>query len=598
LQTDFGLQVTYDEEGAIMVAVPSSYFGATCGLCGNFNEDPEDEATLPDGTRATGAGDWAESWREPCCQDGGCGKNCPGCTEEEKRLYRREGYCGVIAQPGGPFRHCHLLLDPAPFLEDCAFDTCHYKGHRDTLCKAIAAYVTQCQSHGLAVEPWRTPTFCGPSCPRHSHYELCGTSCPATCRGPLVPGDCSLVPCTEGCFCDQGFLLSGDECVPAGECGCEHRDRYYKKGEVFYASCRERCRCRAPGVLECQEAFCGAHEECRVEDGVLGCYPTGYGRVVVSGDPHYVTFDGRAFDLPGSCSYVLARLCGAGRGLTNFTVLLEQDAGGRGNVALMKKVVVSIHGYTLSVERGRSWEVMVKLEQNKAPQFNLDFFPLFMLDLAKYEQNWQTIHFLFTPSLDLFWFPPSCLLKTEFSQHWLPRRMLQVPMEGFKLHQDVLDREKNTQKVRFLGFFPQELFCSGLFFTWEADTLKGISSFAMAEKTPNPLRGAGSGMSSTFSLVKDDLCNLLGYRIGGKDFFRALMTFLPFFCVSSSPLPPPALSCPPHSHYELCTRTCDFTCASLSVPPPCSWTCFEGCQCDDGFLFDGEACVSLEQCGC
>lgn len=60
----------------------------------------------------------------------------------------------------------------------------------------------------------------------------------------------------------------------------------------------------------------------------------------------------------------------------------------------------------------------------------------------------------------------------------------------------------------------------------------------------------------------------------------------------------PALSCPPHSHYELCTRTCDFTCASLSVPAPCSWTCFEGCQCDDGYLFDGEACVSLEQCGC
>lgn len=70
--------------------------------------------------------------------------------------------------------------------------------------------------------------------------------------------------------------------------------------------------------------------------------------------------------------------------------------------------------------------------------------------------------------------------------------------------------------------------------------------------------------------------------------------------VKNTPFPPsfPALSCPPHSHYELCTRTCDFTCASLSVPTPCSWQCFEGCQCDDGFLFDGSSCVSLEQCGC
>jgi len=67
LQTDFGLQVTYDEDWAVMVAVPSSYFGVTCGLCGNFNEDTEDETTLPDGTQASSVEDWAESWRDPSC---------------------------------------------------------------------------------------------------------------------------------------------------------------------------------------------------------------------------------------------------------------------------------------------------------------------------------------------------------------------------------------------------------------------------------------------------------------------------------------------------------------------------------------------------
>lgn len=173
------------------------------------------------------------------------------------------------------------------------------------------------------------------------------------------------MPCTEGCFCDGGFVLSGDECVPAGECGCEHRDRYYKKGEDFYASCRERCRCKADGVVECEEVFCSAHEECRVEDGVLGCYPAGYGRLVVSGDPHYVTFDGRAFDLQGSCTYVLARVCKPERRLTNFSVVLEHDVGSRGNVALMKKVVVSIHGYTVGMERGKKWEVTVSWEGSR-----------------------------------------------------------------------------------------------------------------------------------------------------------------------------------------------------------------------------------------
>lgn len=61
---------------------------------------------------------------------------------------------------------------------------------------------------------------------------------------------------------------------------------------------------------------------------------------------------------------------------------------------------------------------------------------------------------------------------------------------------------------------------------------------------------------------------------------------------------PPALSCPPDSHYELCARTCDQTCASLSAGSSCTSKCFEGCQCDEGFVFNGGECVPMESCGC
>lgn len=143
------------------------------------------------------------------------------------------------------------------------------------------------------------------------------------------------------------------------ECGCLHRGRYHRLGDEFYASCRELCRCRPGGAVECREVSCGPHEECRLQDGVLGCHPAAYGQLVVTGDPHYVTFDGRAFDLPASCRYVLARLCRPAGRLSNFTVLLEQEAGGRGRAATVKKVVVDVHGYTVEVERGREWEVTV-----------------------------------------------------------------------------------------------------------------------------------------------------------------------------------------------------------------------------------------------
>ncbi|NXL40489.1 FCGBP protein, partial [Glaucidium brasilianum] len=369
VRTAFGLRVSFDWYSYARVLLPEAYAGAVCGLCGDANGDADDDFTTRDGKRAVDEIQLANSWKVgdvPGCS-AGCVGDCPVCNEEQKQAYRGDGYCGVIAKREGPFRACHNALNPAPFLEDCAFDACHYKGHRDTLCKAIAAYVTECQSRGVAVEAWRTPSFCGTSCPPHSHYELCGSGCPATCRNRAIPADCASTPCTEGCFCDRGFVLSGDQCVPAGECGCEHLDRYYKKGEEFYASCRERCRCEADGAVECQEVFCGAHEECRVEDGVLGCYPAGYGRLVVSGDPHYVTFDGRAFDLLGSCTYVLARVCKPDPRLTNFSVLLEHEVGGRGNVALVKRVVATIHGHAVAMERGRKWEVTVDGERYTLP---------------------------------------------------------------------------------------------------------------------------------------------------------------------------------------------------------------------------------------
>ncbi|ETE56784.1 IgGFc-binding protein, partial [Ophiophagus hannah] len=58
------------------------------------------------------------------------------------------------------------------------------------------------------------------------------------------------------------------------------------------------------------------------------------------------------------------------------------------------------------------------------------------------------------------------------------------------------------------------------------------------------------------------------------------------------------MTCPANSHYEVCTNTCSNHCANVTDAEPCPETCMEGCQCDDGFLFDGVACIPKEKCGC
>lgn len=60
----------------------------------------------------------------------------------------------------------------------------------------------------------------------------------------------------------------------------------------------------------------------------------------------------------------------------------------------------------------------------------------------------------------------------------------------------------------------------------------------------------------------------------------------------------PAMLCPAHSHYELCSDVCSAACPGLTSIIQCPKTCTEGCACDRGFLFNGQLCVEHQQCGC
>ena len=50
-----------------------------------------------------------------------------------------------------------------------------------------------------------------------------------SCPSLSAPEGCEST-CREGCVCDAGFVLSGDTCVPVGQCGCLHEGRYYPLG--------------------------------------------------------------------------------------------------------------------------------------------------------------------------------------------------------------------------------------------------------------------------------------------------------------------------------------------------------------------------------
>ncbi|XP_055521138.1 zonadhesin-like, partial [Leucoraja erinacea] len=59
-----------------------------------------------------------------------------------------------------------------------------------------------------------------------------------------------------------------------------------------------------------------------------------------------------------------------------------------------------------------------------------------------------------------------------------------------------------------------------------------------------------------------------------------------------------AMTCPANSNYTSCMDACPSTCADLAAPSQCDGPCTEGCECSRGFVYSGLACVPYHQCGC
>lgn len=202
------------------------------------------------------------------------------------------------------------------------------------------------------------------TCPSNSHYELCGTSCPSSCPSLSFPFLCATV-CQEGCQCDDGFLLSGNRCVPPMGCGCHHHGRYRQSGEQFWdgEECQSLCTCNGTtGAVRCTQNGCAPQESCRIVGSEYGCHPNPHGTCSASGDPHYLTFDGRAYDFQGTCRYVLATLCNTTDGLHHFVVKGKNEPWNGLPVSITAEVCVDVWGHRVHMSREQRGVVQVSSE--------------------------------------------------------------------------------------------------------------------------------------------------------------------------------------------------------------------------------------------
>ncbi|XP_076866545.1 LOW QUALITY PROTEIN: IgGFc-binding protein-like [Brachyhypopomus gauderio] len=623
IMTDFGLSVSYDGSWVARITVPGNYSGTTCGLCGNYNGQTSDDFLTSSGALETSASQFGASWRvekDTVCSDG-CGDSCSSCPDQT----RAQTQCEIIRDRQGPFSFCQAYVDPQAYFNDCVFDVCLSGYSNDVLCRSIQTYVSACHSANATVYPWRQNSTCRMDCPVNSHYELCGTDCGHTCASS-TDAVCERT-CSEGCFCDEGFMRSGGLCVSVDQCGCLYDGFYFHLGEQFWTpECSQHCECSATNELSCVSTSCSPSEECAVRNGQRGCYsqmsstqmPTTISTTTInvdpskklsqpsatcsaSGDPHYTSFDGSTFDFQGTCRYILATVCNDTQGLPYFHVSARNEPWNKLPVSITVDVYVIVSGYMVHMSRNMHGAVKVDNETRNLPV---------LLDSGRVS--------IYSSGMNTF-------ITTDFG--------LSVSYDGSWVARITVPGNYSGTTCGLCGNYNGQT--SDDFLTSSGALETSASQFGASWRVENDTvcsDGCGDSCSSCQDQTRAQTqCEIIRDRQGPFSFCQAYVDPQAYFndcvfdvclsgysndvlcrsiqtyvsaCHSANATVYPwrqnstcRMDCPVNSHYELCGTDCGHTCAS-STDAVCERTCSEGCFCDEGFMRSGGLCVSVDQCGC
>ncbi|KAM9424442.1 alpha-tectorin-like isoform 1-T2 [Pholidichthys leucotaenia] len=603
VSTDFGLMVSYDTNHYVRISVPYTYMNATCGLCGNFNNHPQDDFQTRQGELVSSDVVFANSWKASGDDDPGCGESCGGlacaaCTAAQTALYSNTDHCGILQRASGPFTACHGQLPPQSFVESCVYDVCIAGGYQPILCQALNVYASRCQQNGVQIQSWRRPGFCEIPCPANSHFESQSTGCPPTCVNPNSTNNCPL-PQQESCVCDSGYILSGGVCVPHAECGCSFEGRYYRSGEtvILDENCGRRCSCSF-GSMTCRLYGCGPLESCRVEDGERGCRPNSHATCWTRGPGSYHTLDGLTFQYPGACRLTLAKVMGMSSH-PHFMVTAEKVPRGREGFARFLKF--EAEGTQVSIEMGTTSTVkvdgqLVRLPfstgSNRIQIFHTSTHSIILR--TTFDVTVQTVwpHFVrvTVPSVysgsigglcgnynghphDDFRTPSGVLVNSsqDFGDSWRDGSLAAHCVENSNGSPRI-----NSNFSEHCGILSSP---DGPFVPcWST-----VDPVQQVDVCVDILSGSRDPASTLCEVLRDYtlMCQQKGAAVGQ---WRNVTD-----C---------ELTCPSNSHYELCGYPCPSTCPSLSFPFSCDTFCQDGCQCDDGFILNGNQCVQPTDCGC
>ena len=220
---DTGIDVFWDGVSGVQVSVQDSLRRSLCGMCGYYNGNSNDDLRLSGTSTTTSDTErFALSWLRG---SGNTENNCKPVTSDNtcaaRPRRRADEACNVLRN--APFDSCHSAINPESYIADCIDDFCNCsktsRTERDICaCQVITNYIRACAQAGVSLDNWVNQTRCGEkTCIGERVYKECGSHCQLTCSNFESPPECAK-DCAEGCFCRDGQVLRGGQCVDTDRC--------------------------------------------------------------------------------------------------------------------------------------------------------------------------------------------------------------------------------------------------------------------------------------------------------------------------------------------------------------------------------------------
>ncbi|XP_076276507.1 hemolectin isoform X2 [Lasioglossum baleicum] len=254
------LEITaYTANFAFTLMLPSHIFGgAVEGLCGNCNDDSEDDSRKRNGEIASDAQDFGSSWLVTESPRG-TNFNADACTSNNQSKCvlppSDQDQCRNLLN-AADFGRCHNFVDPMPYVTACQDSLCTGGG----FCDSFEAYARKCRQMDVCLI-WRSSETCPYNCPANLVYRPCGSGCRETCDTIARTNEVDVAvagKCTrnfeEGCFCPDNLVARNDTCVPRSKCFACDQDGHVA-GDVWFPDVCTRCTCDS-NVVDCRRTEC------------------------------------------------------------------------------------------------------------------------------------------------------------------------------------------------------------------------------------------------------------------------------------------------------------------------------------------------------